>query len=191
MTKEIKSKKYNFRYLLEKYFKIVAPLLFVLVIALGYFIVIGQQLKAYSDSKNIDLAKAVLQNRTLKDSKLYYKKALNNSFLSPDDEKYLSMAVPNDFNFTSIVSQLTSLAQAYNFNAVSINVDTLKLSSESMQSNTIKSIKINLNIAGGDYAQFKSFLNGMENSAMVFDIQSVSFTKSNSYQLEILSYYFN
>jgi hypothetical protein len=45
-------------------------------------------------------------------------------------------------------------------------------------------------IAGSDYNQFKLFLDGMEKSPMIFDVQSVSLVTNNSYQLEVLAYYF-
>ncbi|MFA6422632.1 MAG: hypothetical protein WCV92_04500 [Candidatus Buchananbacteria bacterium] len=191
MTKEIrKQKKLSLYFFIERYFKIIAPVLFILVLVIGYFLVIGAQLKIYREYKNVSFSNAVEENKRLNDSKAYLKEAVKTSFLSPEEEKYLSVAVPGDFEFTSIVSQLTPLAQAYGFNVVSIEADKLKTANESNQPYNLRTIKISLNISGGDYNQFKSFLDGMEKSAMIFDIQSVSFGKNNSFQLEILGYYF-
>lgn len=189
MAKEIKRQNgINFIFILEKYFKVLLPVVFILVLIAGYFLVIDGQLKYYNNSKEIDLPNVMSENQRLISNKKNYKEIISKTLLEKGEEKLISMAVPDDFYFTSIVTQLTSLAKAYNFSVVSIDADKIK---SAVSVKGINSIKINANVVGGDYNQFKSFLNGMENSAMIFDIQSISFSKGNSYQLEIIAYYFN
>lgn len=189
MAKEIKRRSgISLVFILERYFKILLPLAFIIVLVAGYFLVIAGQLKYYNNSREIDLPNVLSENQRLIENKKNYKKIVSKPLLDAGDDKFIAMAVPDDFYFTSIVTQLTSLAKAYNFNVVSIDADKIK---SVTSANGIKSIKINANVVGGDYNQFKSFLNGMENSAMIFDIQSITFSKGNSYQLEIIAYYFN
>ena len=193
MAKEIKKRsKFNIYYFLERYFKIIAAVLFVVVLLLGYFMVISGQMRVYFNYQNIDLVSAISENQRLLDSQAYLEKVAKSSFISPEENVYLSMAVPDNFDFTAIASQLTSLAQAYGFNVTSIQADKIKSADASAnKANSIQKIKINLNIIGGDFSRLKSFLDGMEKSAMIFDIQSISFGANGSYQLEILAYYFN
>ena len=190
MAKEIKKQNKNRIYfLISRYFKIITPILFVVILAAGYFAIIGQQLDKFNNSRQVDLSNAVSRNNQLKENKAYLQQMAKTEFLSDDDKKYIAMAVPDKFDFTSIASQLTSLAQAYNFAVISIQVDKLK-TDEIKSSSGLMLVKVNMAIAGSDYNQFKLFLDGMEKSSMIFDVQSVSLVTNNSYQLEVLAYYF-
>ena len=102
----------------------------------------------------------------------------------------IELSLPDDFNFTSIAAQFNSLAQAYGFNIVSFNADKMA-DNDISQKNHFRKAKISVSLVGGTYDDLKNLLNAIENSAMIFDVNSINFSGSNSYNLEIITYYFS
>lgn len=184
-TKEKKDGKGYCCYLVVRHFKKLAWALGIAILVAGYLIVISEQISNYNSTKNVELSAVLDYNDVLRNSRDYYQRRMDSSFLNQNDEKYIDLAVPEEFDFTSVASQLTSLAQAYNFRVASISVDK----SNDSSSSDLKKIDISLEVAGGGYESLKGLLAGIESSLMFFDVRSISFGQNGFYGLEITSYY--
>ena len=184
---ELKSK-FNPYYLIEAHLKLVVFLTVLLVFVLGYFIVISSQIEQYVESRNVKLKQVNLENENLTKKLSAYKKNFIKSFISQEENKFIEMAVPTGYDFTSVISQITSLAKAYNFKVLSVEAD--KVSDAKALKSTIKKVRISATVYGGQYDEFKKLLSGMEKSAMIFDIESLNFTSNDTYQIQLIAYYF-
>ena len=177
-------------YIVERYFKWIALIIFVVVLVLGYWVVLKDKYGAYMESKNITLSGMEESIRNAENDKI----AMQNTRkidISADEENLMYMAVPKAFDFNSIVSQLTSLSSAYNFSVNNIEVAKGDETENVASGQNIKSARISMSISGGNYEEFKRFLSAVETSAMIFDVLSVNFSAGQSYDLVIKSYYLN
>jgi Tfp pilus assembly protein PilO len=189
MTKEIKNGE-KIIYIMERYFKWIALILFIVVLTIGYFVVLKDKYDAYMESKNITLAGMEESIKNAASDKIAMQN-IKKANISTDEENLLYMAVPKTFDFNSIVSQLTALSSAYNFSVNNIEVAKGDETEDAVSGQNIKSARISMSISGGNYEEFKRFLSAIETSSMIFDVLSVNFSAGQSYDLVIKSYYLN
>ncbi len=185
MTKEIKKpgvkKQEKVLHIIDYYFKWIALVLIVIILLGGYFMVLRDKYSAYAQSKNTTLVGMKDSLKNAENDRLAIVNA-KHATLSFDEEKLMSLAVPSKFNFSSMVSQLTSLSTAYNFNVSNIEV---------AKDDGVKSARVTMSVSGGNYEDFKRLLSAIETSSMIFDVLSVNFNSGQSYDLVIKSYYLN
>lgn len=189
MPKEIKNQE-KILYIIERYFKFILFIVFVFILIIGYFIVLGDKYSSYIKSKNITLVGISDSIKNLENDKRLIQNA-KKANLTMEEERLIYMAIPKTFDFSSIVSQLTSLSNSYNFNVNNIEVTKAEISEEISSNQGIKSTRISLSVSGGNYEEFKRLLSAIETSSMIFDVLSVNFGSGGSYDLVIRSYYLN
>ncbi|MBI5765850.1 hypothetical protein HZA71_01320 [Candidatus Falkowbacteria bacterium] len=197
---------------LNRFFKAIILLIIIAVLALGYFMVIKDQYKKLQKSQKIDLVQ--LQNtinRLAKDN-TYMTENIDKSIeFSPAEERLLSLALPDQFDFPSLIVQLGSLAGRYGFTVANIDVkevvgiakpksgdqDTDESQNPSPpedNNSQLKKVNVEIAVVGGSYDAFKNFIQAMENSVMLFDVLSVNFKAEDiaaqKYSLDFVTYYF-
>jgi len=189
MPKEIK-KQEKAIYIIDRYFIWIALALFLTILILGYFMVLRSKYSDYVQSRDVTLVAMKESLKNAENDKAVMLSAKKAS-LTPEEERLIYMAVPKTFDFSSIVSQLTALSQAYNFSVTSIDVAKGDEVIEIQSGQNAKSTRISLSVSGGKYEEFKRLLSAIEASSMVFDVLSVNFNSGQSYDLIIRSYYLN
>ena len=111
---------------------------------------------------------------------------------TPEEEKKLSLALPDNFDLPSIIIQLSKLASDHRF--VVENIEAEEINSNGLKSSLIKRVDIRASISGiksGDYDDFYRFIGALESSLMIFNVQAISFDPQNSkYQIELSTYYY-
>ncbi|MFA4871796.1 MAG: hypothetical protein WC610_01930 [Patescibacteria group bacterium] len=197
---------------LNRFFKAIILLIIMAVLVLGYFMVIKGQYKKLQKSQKIDLVQLQnMINRLEKDNAYMTENIDKNIEFSPAEERLLSLALPDQFDFPSLIIQLGSLAGRYGFTVANINAkeavgiakpksggqDTSKsqnFSPSEDNNSQLKKINVEMAVVGGNYNAFKNFIQAMENSVMFFDVLSVNFKAGDiaaqKYSLNFATYYF-
>lgn len=189
-AKNKKSKKYAEA--LNKYFKLIVILVAVLVLMAGYYLVISpkMEIKAAKDKSLLELQSEVDQLKA--DSDFLSKYSSKIIEFTPEEERKLNLALPSEFDLSSIIVQLTRLASEHKFMVE--NVQTSEVSVNGLNDNNVKRIDIEMTVSGvggNDYGNFGRFIEALESSLMIFDVKSISFTPEKiGYQLELSTYYY-
>lgn len=189
--------RHYFLELLNQYFLLVLCALVVLVLALGYALVISEQVQHYQQSTYVELP----QIRAAVDQLDAQKKALeadekNGLAFTTQERQLLGLMVPEQFDFSSITVQLSSLAQQHGFlvtklEAVEDKRDVVSTATAKNAENTLKKVKIKMTVSGKEYESFKQLVAAIEGSVMLLDMQSLTFSNSGtSFDLELLGYFY-
>lgn len=193
LTGVIKKKKKNkYAVLLNRNFKAIAFLLAVIILILGYITILVPKY-------NLKMAKAD-EVRELKEE--VARLQVNSEFLSryssqlinftPEEERQLSLALPSEFDLSSIVVQLSKLASDHKFVVESISAN--EVNSSGLSNKIIRRIDIGISVngvAGNDYGNFYKFIEALESSIMIFDVRAISFMPNEiGYDLELSTYYY-
>ena len=189
MTKEIKNGE-KISYIIDRYRGWIALVLFVIIMVLGYLIVLKDKYNNYVQSKNVNLAGIEQALKNVENSKSAIQN-VKKVTLSDSEGRLIDMAIPKEFDFNSVVSQLTSLVEANNFSVNNIEVDKDISKEDLLLKQNVKSVKISMSVTGENYESFKRLLSAIEQSSMIFDVISVDFNSNQSYSLTIKSYYLN
>jgi len=164
----------------------------IIVLLLGYFLIIKNPLTVYRQNwdllggldSDIALAETELSNAKSYSSQLYQ--------LTPQDERLLDMALPQKPDFSSIVEQLTSLANHAGFIVNNIDFNEAKASANKAKPDDLGRISIHLQVTGGGYTQLKELIKLLESSVMMLDTYSLNFANTSpTYDLNLVVYYYN
>lgn len=181
--------------ILNRYFYLLAVLLFAVLIMAGYFFLIEDKYRGLVKLKKDDLAKVnndinyLLSN---KDDFMDYVKQM--TVFSQEEENLLNLALPNGLDVPSIIIQVDELARTHGFQIVKIDIDEASNSSSniSVPSNKdIKKVNINVEFSGDSYESWKRLVASIESSIMIFDVTAMSFSGDGSfYRLNMNSYFY-
>ncbi len=181
-------------YWLDRFFPWIAFLVFIIVLAIGWGVILqnnynnlqrsmafvpkmDQQIKSYRQEAgavggNID--------RTIN--------------FSESDDKLLSLALPSNPDFSSIMIQIDNAARKNNFLANDIKMGSVQAYDKKDASSKIKKVDLSVSLAGGSYDNLKTFISDLEKSLMSFDVISIQFgggkESSGGYNLNLVVYYY-
>lgn len=189
--------RHYFLELLNQYFIFVLFGIVVLVLVLGYVLVVRDQVVQYQQSTYVELP----QIRAAVDQLDAQKKALeadekNGLAFTAQERQLLGLMVPEQFDFSSITVQLSSLAQQYGFLVTKLEAtedkrDVANGSTTKKAEDPLKKVKIKMTVSGKEYESFKQLVTAIEGSVMLLDMQSLTFSNSGtSFDLELLGYFY-
>jgi Tfp pilus assembly protein PilO len=190
---DIKKGKLDFSKLISpRYRGLLSLLLAAVVLVGGYFFILAQPINTYRDSlgllsqqqADIKIAQAQIASAQAYSANLYN--------VTAEDKRVLDMALPTEPDFSSIIEQVTSLAERSGFTVSSIDVSEVN-GKENVKSadGDIGKVSLKVKLIGGDYAQLKRFVELSEKSVMVMDITSLNFSsKEPTYDVSLLVYYY-
>lgn len=177
---------------LNKYFKFIVLLVAIVILVVGYYLVIIPkfELKASDDQSLIKLQNEVEKLKL--DSDFLSKYSSKIIEFTPEEERKLNLALPSQFDLSSVIVQLTKLASDHKF--IVENVQANETSASGVNDSKIKRIDLEMTVSGlggNDYGNFGKFIEALESSLMVFDVRAISFTPEESgYKLELSTYYY-
>ncbi len=191
---------------LNKTYKILRAMIFVLVIVVGYLIFIQPKFASIQDQQKTMLGEQGGELKGLKQ----YSKELQELQLTFDSYKKtqaqnlekLSQILPTGAAVPNLMAQLEAVAQASGFNITSFSATegliarglkseetgveissglaSLKEQKETASlpqlDESIHVLNIVLMVSGGDYLEFKKLLNNLEKHIRLLDINSISFS---------------
>lgn len=163
--------------------------LFVVILILGYLFLIRDQYRFFIDLKNKQIPTIEEQIEVMVEQRDFF---INNSNqlvnFSFNEENILDFVLPNEFNLSSLMVQISSLARSYNILVNDIKVEE---PAARLVVSGVNKVIIRLELTVNNYNDWKNFLNAMENSAMIFNIVGINFSQDSSiYNLEIETYYY-
>jgi Tfp pilus assembly protein PilO len=173
--------------------KIILPLLFLLVLVIGYYSVLKDPLDGYLQTVDLvkSLDKRIVQaDAVLSSSKQYEKKIIE---LSQTEKNLMSMALPERPEYPSLITHLTSLARKSGFFVTSMDIEDLGAQSTKENSNkNLGKLLVKMKLVGGGYNELKEMVSLLQESVMMNDIYSVNFSNKNPiYELNLVVYYAN
>lgn len=176
--------------ILGRMYKPLMLLLVILVLTLGFFLVIRNQYVKLEKSRQIDLVQIKNSVNLLEQKKAVFEQYAGQAVeFSPSEKFLLSLALPEKFDFPSIVIQATTLAQKFGF--LVANIEVAEPAAKEAVSSGPRPVNIKLDLAGGDYARFKDLLAGIESSVMIMDLKAVSYMPAKAnYRLDLTTYYY-
>ncbi len=189
---DLTDKDKKFSEALNKYFKLIVVFVVVTVLSAGYYFVIIPKLDLKS-KKDQNLASLQSEVNKLKaDSDFLSKYSSKIIEFTPDEDRRLSLALPNSFDLSSIIVQLSRLTSESKFILENIQVNEAAVSG--VGDSKIKRVDIELavsGLSGSDYGSFGKFVESLESSLMIFDVRAISFTpEDGGYKLELSTYYY-
>lgn len=189
--------RHYFLELLNQYFIFVVLGVAIIVLMVGYVLVINGQIKQYQQSTYVELPQirsAVNQLDMQKQSLEADEK--NGLAFTMKERELLSLMVPEQFDFSSITVQLSGLAQQYGFLVTKLEAaedkrDTAGATTAKTKENPVKRVNIKMSVSGNEYESFKQLISAIENSVMLLDIQSLTFSESGTtFEFELLGYFY-
>lgn len=171
---------------------VVAPVLTALVAvayAVGaYFLFLVPKISPLMKGGEYDFSYIRAQ---LTDDENYAQKLKDtiDAFAKISDEQQLrvSSIMPYDGDIPGLFVQLDEVAKANKMLLMSVDSS---VDEKSVTPQGRKTIRVSVNVSGGDYEQFKLYLADMEKSVRLFDIQNLSFQPDSSNYGFILKTYF-
>lgn len=177
-------------------------LVFLLVLFFGYWLALKDRVDRFYQSQNIKLRNIADTVDGLKTADQNYDLAAGKKIdLTTKEKELLNLALPDRFDFSSLLVQLSFLASRHGLwiesvsyedvsrAAVKTNAEVQALSSAGLQKVIIK-----LTVIGGGYESIRGFLNSLENSPMIFDVTSLNLKSTGQLadraDLNIVTYYF-
>jgi Tfp pilus assembly protein PilO len=164
----------------------------IIILIVGYFTVISPKLKIKEGRAKVlsTLSKEVRSMQSESESLSRYSDNLLE--FTSKEEWFLSLALPDEFDLPSIVVQLTKLASDNKF--IVNNIAAEPVNSNGVTSGNLKKVDIEMSVngvEGSDYGNFSNFIDALESSIMIFDVNSISFTPNEiGYKLELSTYYY-
>ncbi len=194
-TKKTK-KSTNLPGIVDNFFLPVLILLAVAVFMGGYMYLLKQ---AYTDLVTVQQKRLNQVEKTIEDLKkqeqdLDKLKTAGISF-DQSEKELLNAALPDEYDFASIVIQLTYLAEEYGFTVTSLEIEPAKPAKNEDNQITlpagVKAVDISLEAQGVDYLGWKRLVSALEGSAMIIDVKAVNMVvEEGTYSLELTSYYY-
>lgn len=200
--------------LLTDYFRWLAGGVVVLILGLGYWLIIGQQLSSIQTThiaaRNQVEGQVKTQQQFLDDLRASidkFHRVLPASSLSSIDD-----FLPSSTDFPGLLLTIRNIAASSNVNlqtlalsqtgevaanqlpAATANGSGTEAQAAAVTSLSVKTQDVNITVAGGtSYTAFKRFLANIENSRRLLDVTSVAFsvgkTGGDVYTLTIRTYY--
>ncbi len=177
------------RWLLE-HFRYVLIAVAVVVLALGYTLIIGPEVRTVRQYGAVDLAD---ETKNLEERENYLER-LNSmltkySQLNTERLATLKTILPTDANFPDLFVILEDLATKSGLTLVSVAISpTVEVSGAeggaaaptAKLDPNVKTLDISVTVGNGqNYSQFKTLLTAIEDSLRIFNIQSLTFTLPN------------
>jgi Tfp pilus assembly protein PilO len=181
--------------LINQFFTPVVLMVILVVLLAGYLLVVKAEYRRLADRQQ-DLSNLERLVGDLRDKQRILEQYRARAFqFSASEEKLLNLALPNEFDFSSLVMQLKGLADKYNFLINDIKVSDTDGQLAAAQANgnktPLKKVDIEIVVSADSYDKFKSFLAGLESSIMFFDIVAVDFASDRPvYTLDLITYYY-
>ncbi len=195
------------------YFRAVLVALVVMVVAAGYFLLLGPRFKEISQQGILgyDAKRAQLEERQryLDDLEVMVSRYEQVDFASLEK---LSLVLPHKQDIPGILVEFQALAESVGLTVQSITVTELGAAAVSVApgsaetrtgstaipaadaatlSSAVKPLNVSLTVAGADgYGTLKALLTAIERDLRIFDVSSVSFTPDGAtYTLLLKTYY--
>jgi Tfp pilus assembly protein PilO len=97
--------------------------------------------------------------------------------------------LPSSPDLSNLIAQLETIFRTSGF-----IFETLPFSQAPSADNpSLMTVDLNFQVVGGNYSQFKAFLNNLQNNIRLIDVKAISFNKpkdQTSYSLDLNTYYF-
>ncbi len=106
--------------------------------------------------------------------------------LSDENKQRAASIMPLDADNPGIIVALDAIARKNNMVLTSVDAVT---DEKSVNQYGRKSVRISAAVDGGGYDQFKLFLNDVEHSLRLFDVQSIIFSPTGGYGLVMRAYF--
>ncbi|MFA6526025.1 MAG: hypothetical protein WCT26_01250 [Candidatus Buchananbacteria bacterium] len=189
-----KDLKYNpLNLIFDRFRRPIMLIIALMVLVIGYFAVLAYPIGEYQkglvklQNLNADMEEAY---GDLEKSTNYY---ANIYKPTPLESKLLDMALPVRPDDSSLIAQITSMAQKSGFVVSNIDIEqTNNIAGSKVSVSNISKVSVRLKIKGGGYDELKQLLKLMESSLMIIDVYSINFTsKSPIYDLALVAYYYN
>lgn len=190
---DTKKGKFDFSKLISpRYRGLLSLLLAVIILVGGYFFILAAPIAAYRQSLGLlgkQQADIKAANAQIASAQAY---AANLYNVTAEDKKILDMALPTEPDFSSIIEQVTSLAERSGFTVSSIDLSEVNGKGNAKSaSGDIGKVALKVKLIGGGYEQLKRFVELSEKSVMVLDITSFNFSSDNpTYDISLLVYYY-
>lgn len=185
-----KNKKYSEA--LNKYFKLIIIFFMVMVLGFGYYFVVMPKLDVKLDADQTLISLQGEVDKLKADGDFLSKYSSKIIEFTPEEDRRLSLALPNDFDLASIIVQLSRLASENKF--ILKNVQVNEVTASGLNEGKTKRVDIEISVSGlggSDYGNFGKFVASLESSLMIFDVRAISFKpEDNSYKLELATYYY-
>ncbi|MEK7653078.1 MAG: hypothetical protein AAB358_01170 [Patescibacteria group bacterium] len=186
----------------NQFFAPIVALIFVAIVIIGYFLVLKIQYAEFVQSRDVDLNRLNQSINDLREKKEMFNQKIGLSVaIDPAEERLLSLALPDGYDFPSILVQLTTLAEDSNFAVKNIEINETNLSApkageaaikSSVGGQKLKKVNIRMELAGGSYYDWKNLLTNIESSAMIFDILAIEYVPEKSdHTLSLVAYYYS
>lgn len=178
--------------LISQFFAPIIFLLVVVILAGGYFFIIRVQYTTLVKSRDIDLVALEKQISDLNQQlSVFSNYAKEDVGFTDKDRDLLARALPDRFDFPSIVVQFTALAKDYDVEVLSINIkESLKDDVYWPQNPALRKANISVEVFVENYDKWRRFIKALESSVMIFDVQSINFSGVSNYSLELATYYY-
>lgn len=190
--KKIKQQRLALIKFLIRYSKISYLLVVVVIIILGYYFIIAPKYEEVSLGGQYSIETLTLE----RDQKIGYAadlRRINRNYreINSEEVKKLDQVLPEEKDIPGLFVQFQALAAKHDFQLLSINISEDSFRGANLdKSQKIKRLNISLNLTGGDYSEFKEFLESIELNLRIFDINATYFTPgSDSYSLNLFTYY--
>ncbi|MDD5043121.1 MAG: hypothetical protein PHD51_00420 [Patescibacteria group bacterium] len=180
-----------FKLFLLQYFKIITPLVAILILVLGLFFILKPK---YNEVKISGALNLEAKQEELAAKKLYLEQLIslreNYGSISEDDIAKIRGILPLEEDIPGLMAQFEKIVQGSGFNLSSLNISPAKNLFKNKGDEDVKKLLVVATIAGGDYSKFKDMLSVVESNLRLFDVRSINFTSgSDLYTLNISTYY--
>lgn len=181
--------------IVHRFFKWIIAAVAVLILIGGYFLVIKDGYQRLKKSQDVDLVKGRESITELRQRLAELSGYANETVaFTPTEEHLLALVLPDEFDFSSIVIQLTALAEKNNFLVEGLDLEDDNNNQNNGKPNVVgqlHKVKIRLKVIGDNYNDFRNFLAALETSVMLVDVISVSFSpETSNYELNLMTYYY-
>ncbi|MCX7779154.1 MAG: hypothetical protein N2259_02855 [Patescibacteria group bacterium] len=172
-------------YYLVTYFKILTPLLCLVIFLIGFFLFIHPGIKKIFSN---DLDSKVLEKKLLSEKDKFNRLTnLKENFEKIDFAalQKIKKIIPDNDELLNFIIFLENLVRENNFSIPGLNFSLSKTSDHSLSS-----IQTNLTLSGGNYQSFKNLLKIFEKNLRIIDIDSVSLSPvTATYSISLKTYF--
>lgn len=174
-----------------KFFIYLVLILAIISLVGSWYLLIGGRYKNYQRNQTVTGPQLAEKIRFLSQQAASEQKSAQVIF-TPSENQLISLALPGNFDFPSVLIQLSALAQKNNLKIISLEKVELKNSAGAAPaSGGLKRASLKIKLLAENYNNLKNFFNGLENSALVFDANSLMLAAdSPEVSLNLITYYY-
>jgi len=172
--------------------RLILVILSIAIFCLAYALIIVGPYDTYR--QNVDVMKGLNKDIQIAQQKLDQAKAYSSKIVELDasEKKILSMAMPDKPEYSSLLIHLTTLAQKAGFTVFNMDVEDSGATINKNSDKRLGKVTIKMKLVGGDYESLKGLVELLQNSVMMNDIYTISFSNKNPlYELSLVVYYNN